>query len=84
MNTNKIDILVALGVGVVAGVVVSSFGFASKYNSLVGKYNMLAERDGIKSRVFEEMYPELPDDFQFSDNLVVDMKSWTLFADNDL
>lgn len=84
MNAHQVDVLVALGVGAFVGAALMSRKRVQEYNELVRKYNLLSERDAIKGRVFKEILPHLPDDYTLSEATMTDIKSWTMFAENDL
>jgi hypothetical protein len=84
MQTATKELIVAVGLGVVIGSMVASSKARTRYNALVRDYNMVVERDAIKSRVFKEIMPQLPDDYNLTEQTMVDIKSFNMFMENDL
>lgn len=84
MSPESKQVIAALALGVAIGAVVASNKARTRYNALVRDYNMVVERDAIKSRVFKEIMPQLPDSYTLSDQTMVDIKSYNMFMDNDL
>lgn len=84
MSPESKQVIVALALGIAIGAVVTSNKARARYNELVRDYNMVVERDAIKSRVFKEIMPQLPDSYTLSEQTMVDIKSYNMFMDNDL
>lgn len=84
MNDRKIDVIVALGVGVLIGSVYTARKWKRDYNELVDKHNRLIEVDRIKSRVFEEVLPQLPEDYTLSRKTMTDIQVVNMFKANDM
>ncbi|AWN03278.1 hypothetical protein PBI_CAMILLE_31 [Microbacterium phage Camille] len=84
MNARQIDTLLVLGAGMLIGNYLTYRHMAKKYNLLVAKYNRQVEVNNIKARVFREIMPQLPDDYNLSEKSMVDIQTAIMFQDNDM
>ena len=80
----RAELIAMLVIGVGIGAALSNKTWTKKYNALVKDYNMVIERDRIKSRVFKEIIPQLPDGYDISEQSLIDIQSWNMFSQNDL
>lgn len=72
----------------IAGATVLAAGTILKlendYNKLVGEYNRLLANSRIRARVFQEILPQLPDDYTLSDQSMFDIQASIIFEENNL
>lgn len=80
----RAEMLIMLATGITVGALLTRYKMAQDYNALAKKYNFRIDREKIMKRIFDEVMPQLPDDYDLTEQTMIDIKSWTMFADNQL
>lgn len=81
---NRFEVVIVLAAGALIGNYLTYNHMAKQYNELVQKHNRLLEIDRIKQRVFEEVMPQLPNDYTLSEETMTNIHVANMFRDNDM